>query len=214
MSTRRLVASVRVLEAPAAEPVTVAQVQEYCRIDADVLAAQSVIVPLLIQAARERAETITGRAFVQRRLEARYDAFPDGDEIIALPYPPLYSVEYVDYVDANGTLQRLSGSPSQWLEDTGSAPGRIQPLFGTSWPATRDQAGAVRIGYTCGYAPGTGSPTDYAANVPAAVKHWIFARISTWNERREHFDMANVRDLPRDYVDGLLDELRVRLDFA
>jgi uncharacterized phiE125 gp8 family phage protein len=204
-----IVPHVRVLEAPAGEPITVAEAKTFCRVDTD---DQDAVLELLIQAARERAEDITGRATVQRELELRLDEFPN-NEVIERPYPPLISVDYIEYLDAAGDAQRLEGSPTSWIEDLYSEPGRIRPLAGTSWPATYEAPGAVRIGFTCGYAP-YGSPADYGYNVPARMRQWMQARISTWFERREHLDLANVKDLPRDYVDGLLDGLKVNRGFA
>lgn len=205
---------VRVLEAPPAEPVTLAQAKEWCRVDADDT-SQDNILNLVIQGARERAEFLTGYALVRRRLELRLDRFPcDLPYVIELPYPPVASVEYIDYRDLNGALQTLTGSPSNWTEDLGSEPARIQPLPDTYWPDTKIMVGAVHVGYTAGYAPGTGSPTDYAANIPAAIKMWMNARICTYYDRRDQLDLNNVATLPRDFVDGLLDNHRARLGFA
>lgn len=202
---------VRVLEAPAAEPITLTQAKLWCKVDQT---AEDALLELLIQAVRERAEEITGRAFVQRRMELRLDKFP-ADPVIELPFAPLISVEYVKYIDAAGTLQTLEGSPTNWIEDAGSEPGRIQPLHGTSWPNTQDVIAAVRIGFQCGYAPAAGSPTDYASNIPARAKQWMQARLASFYENREHIVVGKVvNQPPRDFVDGLLDGLIVHKRFA
>lgn len=199
-----------VLEAPAAEPITLAQAKAWCRVDQS---TEDALLEVLIQAVRERAEAITGRAFVQRTLELRLDAFPQ--DVIELPYAPLIAVDYVRYRDTSGELQTLQGSPSNWIEDTGSAPGRIQPLHGQSWPNTQDVVAAVQIGFQCGYAPGSGSPTDYAENIPALAKYWMQARLAAFYENREHLIAGkSFSQPPRDYVDGLLDGLKVNLGFA
>ncbi len=208
-----LVPYIKVLEAPSAEPVSLAEAKAWCRVEDT---NSDDIIGLLIQAARERAEEITGRAFVRRRLELRLDAFPENGEAIALPFPPVISVEYVAYLDTGGALQTLSGSPSQWYEDFGSEPGRIQPLLGQDWPSAAELSSAVRIGYTCGYAP-VGSPEDAAAlraGVPALVKSWMHARLATMYENREQLVVGNVVSMPRDFVDGLLDGLRATKMFA
>jgi len=40
------------------------------------------------------------------------------------------------------------------------------------------------------------------------------ARISTWYEIREQLVIGNVSEVPRDYVDAMLDKLRTELGFA
>lgn len=208
-----MIPRVRVLQAPSVEPVSLTQAKLWCRVDT---ATEESLISALIQAARERAEDLTGRAFVRRQLELRLDAFPTDTDVIELPFPPLISVDYVAYIDADGTLQTLSGSPSNWREDLGSEPGRIQPLDGATWPATQTGIAAVRIGYTCGYAP-IGSPEDETAlqaGIPALVKTWMEARVSTIFDNRAQFVTGNAVRVPRDFVDGLLDGLRVTKLFA
>ena len=202
---------IRVIDAPEAEPVTLTQAKAWLRVDHS---DEDATIELLITAARERAEELTGRVFVQRRLEMRLDAFPAGN-VIEIPHPPLIAVNSVSYIDGSGDLQTLSGSPSEWIEDTVSAPGRIQTLQGESWPATRDEIGAVRIDFTCGYAPEAGSPADWGSNVPALVKQWMQVRLGTFYMQREALVIGqSVTQPPRDFVDGLLDNLNVRLGFA
>ena len=75
---------VRMVTAPAVEPVTIDEARLWCRIDADD-ATQDAMLQLLIIAMREHAEAITGRAFASRTLEFVMDAFPPDDEPIELP---------------------------------------------------------------------------------------------------------------------------------
>jgi len=196
---------VRMVTAPAVEPVTIDEARLWCRIDADD-ATQDAMLQLLIIAMREHAEAITGRAFASRTLEFVMDAFPPDDEPIELPYPPLASVSYITYVDASGADQTMGGSPDAFLVDTASYPGRLTPLFAGTWPAIRDQIGAVRIGYVAGYAT-----TNL---IPKALRVWMQARIATIFENREHLVMNNMVEIPRDFADGLLDSLRVRVMFS
>jgi hypothetical protein len=63
-----------------------------------------------------------------------------------------------------------------------------------------------------GYTP-EGSPTDDAgrrAAVPAVLKQWMKIRVAQWYEHREAIIVGTiVADLKRDFIDGLLDPLRV-----
>lgn len=75
---------------------------------------------------------------------------------IELPYPPLISVDSVNYDDRNDVEQtlvldtdyRIFGIGSKWH-------GYIAPMHGGSWPlgVLRDPE-AVRVRFTCGYAVG------------------------------------------------------------
>jgi len=208
--------NVRVLTAPEIEPVSLEQARLWCKIDTD-NTEDDPLLTILIQAARERAEELTGRAFVQRQLEAVYDRFPDSGKPIELPGAPLVSVEYVTYADTSGAWQTLSGSPDQWVLDTTRAPGRIQPPVGEDWPSAESgHVGAVKIGFTCGYAY-SGSPSNDAQRdaLPATLKTWMQLRLASFYENRESLVVGQAfQQPPRDFVDGLLDGLIVRKRFA
>jgi len=212
---REIPRSVRVVTGPLYEPVSRDLAKVWCRVDDDDT-SQDAIVDLLLTAARERAEDITGRAFVERDLELLMDDLPD-DQIIVLPYPPVQSVSYVRYVDTGGAEQELSGSPTPWILDTGSEPARLSPLQAASWPSTQGTISNVRIGFRCGHAP-SGSPVDesaYQLNIAGRLKNWLAVRVSTFYEMRESIVVGGqVTEVPRDYVDGLLDGLIVHNRFA
>lgn len=197
--------SIRVLTPPSIEPVTLSEARLWCRIDDDDT-TQDAMLLILIGAMREYAEEITGRAIAARQLEVVLDRLPDGSTPIELPSPPLQSVSYIRYLDTGGVEQEMSGSPTQWIIDNASLPGRISPLFGANWPGTNDGIGNVRIGFTCGY------PNVTA--MPKKLRLWMQTRIATLNEHREQIDMSNLAKLPYDFVDGLLDGLRVLKMFA
>jgi uncharacterized phiE125 gp8 family phage protein len=195
--------SVRQLTLPAQEPVTLTQCRLWCRIDDDDTGQDAVLL-LIMQAARERAEEITGVCLAQRTFEVTLDSFPT--DAIELPYPPVVSVQYLTYFDTAGDMQTLTGSPDNWILDISSQPARISPLWGESWPGTATRVGAIKVGYTAGYS----NPND----VPKRFLLWIQARVSTWYENREHLQLSNLKEAPRDYVDGVLDTLRVGFFFA
>lgn len=193
----------RVITEPSSEPISLADAKLWCNVDDDITAQDAQILGLIV-AMREMAEGITGQAFVQRLLEYRLDAFPSEDDgRIELPVVPLVSVASVSYVDANGAIQTMSGSPSQFREWTSGA---VAPLYGSAWPGTRAEPEAVRIRYTAGYTS--------VAQVPEKLKLWMRTRISTLNENREQFIGSNQQPIPRDFADGLLDSLIVTKRFA
>jgi uncharacterized phiE125 gp8 family phage protein len=196
---------IRELTAPTYEPVTLDEAKLWCRIEDDD-DSQDAMLLLLIYAARERAEAITARAFARRTFELSMDAFPEGSEPIEIQKSPIVSVESVTYATADGDVA-IGGSPSEFLVEVrgDKLPGRLMPLYGSSWPTATPEAGSVRIRFTAGYAPG---------KIPRRVRLWMQQRISSWYEFREHIVAGSANALPRDFVDGLLDDLRARTFFA
>ena len=110
-------------------------------------------------AATDRLEQMTGRLFRAAQYRLTLDAFPDGDDPIICPRPPLRDVVSLDYVATDGTLTSYTG----FQQDTDSIPGRVFPAIDDVWPSTREQPAAVTMVFDCGYAS--------AADVPETVKH-------------------------------------------
>lgn len=154
--------------APTVEPLTVDQVMEHLRLD-----EYETMLPLLIASARVSAEAATSLALMTQTLDLYLDAFPAAE--IILPRSPLQSVTSITYTDTDGATQTLAAS--EYQVDTASAPPRIVPAYGKSWPSTRQQINAVKVRFVCGH-------TD-AASVPADVKAWMLLSIGTAYEHRE-----------------------------
>ena len=202
--------TVRVVTPPLVEPVTLAEARLWCRIDTDDT-AQDAVITLLIQAMREYAENLTQRAYIQRTLELTLPCFPY--RAVELPRAPLQSVSFIKYIAFDGTLTTIPAA--EYELDTAREPGIVQPAYLESWPGVRDVVNAVQIRYVAGYPEGDGSPSDLRANMPAALKVWMQARLSTLFEIREQLVIgATVTPLPRDFADGLLDGLRIGNLFA
>lgn len=190
-----------VTTAPPVEPVTLAEAKLWARIDADDT-SQDDVVTLLIAAMRSYAENYTGRAFVPRQLRKILPWFAHP---IRLQYPPLISVDSITYLDLNGDEQTLSSS--LYDVQTWATPGYVGIARNAVWPSTGPYDDAVKVNYTAGYAPPSGSPTDYQANVPEALKVWVQARITTLYDQRGHLMLNNTVKVPHDFADGVLDPL-------
>lgn len=199
--------TIRVITQPTVEPVSTVEMKLHLRED---LFEQDLLIDALIKAAREYAEAYTGRAFVAQTQELTLDEFPSCGEI-EIPNPPLQLVEWVKYVDADGVVQTVNDSLYQ--VDPYAEPGKIKPAYGEVWPSTRSgEYNAVQVRFTCGY-PEIGSPTgvDPTNNVPEGIKHWMKVRVAQLYEHREAIVTGTiVAQIPRDFVDGLLDPYRVR----
>lgn len=124
----------------------------------------------LIVTSLRMAERVTNRSLLPTSLRLVMDRFPSE---IVLPHPPLTSVTDITYVDPDGVEQTLAGgSPEAFWMSAPLGPrapkGRLQPLYGTSWPSTRCQPDAVRVTFTGGY-PLIGTPE--VAEIPEDITH-------------------------------------------
>lgn len=200
---------------PAVEPVSLAQVKEHRRLDADDT-SQDLTLALLITTARRYAEAYTGQSFITQKWRATMDRFP-GVMLPATPYAasaawlptpqpsneiqllhgPIQSVDLITYLDANGASQTLA--TSKWTLDASGIFPRIAPTYGNAWPDTLPQIGAVTVDFTAGY--GATAPS-----VPVEIVHWMLVRIGSLFENREEVAVMTRGKLePLPYVDGLLD---------
>jgi uncharacterized phiE125 gp8 family phage protein len=193
----------QIITPPAAYPITLAEAKAFCRIESD-QTAEDAVLTMLIAAMTDYAEHLTGRAFVERTVRASLDYFP---HCIELPYAPLLEVITISYIDINGDAQTVSSA--NYEVNNVSEPGKVRPVEGASWPSIGYGFNPVQITYRAGYRP-TGSPTDLTNNsyIPQLARTWMQARIATLYDNREQIVSGTiVNDLPRDYVDGLLDSL-------
>lgn len=181
----------KLITAPTTEPVTLADAKSHLRVSGT---DDDALITALISAARQDAEHRLGRALITQTWELTLDAFTD---TIELPLPVLASVTSIKYIDATGTEITLSSAA--YTVDTDSEPGRVYPVYGTSWPGIRSQTNAVRIRYVAG-----------AASVDAAISQWMLLRISALYENRESVVSGQpIQAAPRDFADGLLDRYKV-----
>lgn len=149
----------------------------------------------LITAARRQAESLTGRVLITQQWRHTLDAFPAS--AIALPNPPLISVESVKYINTDGVLTTIDAA--DYDVHVESLRGLVAPAYGYSWPGTRDELEAVRIEFTAGYGA--------AAAVPQEIKQWMLLQIGHWYANREAASSAKLEPLP--FINSLLDPYRV-----
>lgn len=184
--------ALKLITAPTAEPVTLAEAKLHLRVDQ---ASEDALINVLISAARESAEHITERALMPQTWELQLDAFPDAFRLLR---GPVISVTSVKYLDKNGTLQTLDSSQYQ-VDLTDDAGAWVLPAYGVEWPEARADINAARVRYQAGYAD--------AATVPAAIKSWILLMIGTLYENRE-LDAAKALERSPGLA-GMLDRYRV-----
>ncbi len=164
------------------EPVTLAELVNYCRTD---LGVDDASILALGKAAREWFETACDRQFMtaswQMKLpgfytvcRGRHDfyefgAFGVGGRI-ELPYPPLRSVSLVQYLDLSNVLQSLDASLYNVV--TSTTPGAIEPVWTAIWPTTYLHPEAVTITFAAGYGTATAVPELVKAGIKILTRHW------------------------------------------
>lgn len=174
----------RVVTAPAALPVTLAEAKIDARVDHD---DDDALLTGLIAAATERAEGWARRAFVTRTCELALDGWPAGYGEIALPMPPLVSVVQVAYFDWQNARHVVDAS--EYIVYTDVVPGLVSPLFDRCWPQPVQlrPISPIRVMYTAGY----GAPAD----VPEIYKQLIRALVVIDYEHREGMTPDGLRKI-------------------
>lgn len=159
--------------APTVEPVSRAEAKAQLRVDFD---DDDDLIDALIVAAREAAELIARRAFVNQTWDLYLDALPDGSRL-DLPKPPLVSVTGVYYTPEG--LAEATLSTTNYAVDNRGEPGGVVLKSGQSWPAaTLEVVNGVRVRFVAGY--GTA-----AANVPERYRQAIKLLVGHLYENRE-----------------------------
>lgn len=172
-----------VTDAPAVEPVTLAEAKLHLRVDGD---DENAYITSLIIAGREWAEGFTRRAFINRSVRLSLDEFPSE---IKLPFGTTSSVNTLTYTDTDGASQTLTSGVTYTL-DTHSEPARIVPYYNTDWPSTRDVPNAVQVTYVVGYG-------EAATAVPTSIKQAILLAVGHWYEHREMVaDAGTLAEVP------------------
>lgn len=164
----------RLLTAPAAEPVTLDQVKFAARLTGST--AFDTMLPVYIQAAREIAEMETRTRWMQQqwRIE-RYD-WPGPFDVLELAGATAVAVSYWSSSEAWATM-----APGTFVWADADPGVVIGPLVGQSWPTLGDIAAGprVRVDITAG--------ATSAAAVPAAVKAFIMAMVAYWVENPQAY---------------------------
>jgi uncharacterized phiE125 gp8 family phage protein len=187
--------ALKLITAPAATPVTLAEAKAQCRVDGT---DEDALLLAYIEAATSAAEHELGRKLITQTWEAVYDGFPEG--AVELNAPRVQSIVSVTYIAADNTTATLASNA--YVLDADQTPGWLHPAAGTTWPATADAANAVRVRFICGYG-------DAPADIPANVRQWMLMHIATAYRQREGMIVGTISaDLPNRYVDRLLDSER------
>ena len=107
------------VQAPSTLPVSLAELKAHLKIDDVNLASEdNTLLELYLDAAVamvDGPQARLGLALISQTWEMRTDQFPDCNQRIELPLPPLVSVDSVTYVDEAGASQTLPNTDYQVL---------------------------------------------------------------------------------------------------
>jgi uncharacterized phiE125 gp8 family phage protein len=134
----------KLITAPASEPVTTADLRAFGRISEDV--PDATLVPLII-AARQQAEAHLNRALINQVWELIFDRFPRMP--VSIARPPLVSLTSVTITDITGSTTTMA--TSDFVVDTSGVCGMLALKHGKAWPAVTPETGGVAIRFTAGY---------------------------------------------------------------
>jgi uncharacterized phiE125 gp8 family phage protein len=152
-----------VITEPGSEPVTVAEVKTFARIDHDY---EDTLISGFIVAARKMVERIMSKKLIEQTLRLTMDQW--NSYMIELPYPPLISVVGIYYVYEDDTTEEYDSD--NYYVDTNTSPGRVVIKDGQSQPINEDRLyGGYRIDYKAGYG---NVAADIPDNVKEAIKIW------------------------------------------
>jgi len=169
--------------APASLPVSVAEARTRLRLEDSTTDDE---VTRLLAVATRQVEQVTGRALITQEWQLtapRFSASPLGSMCyqatapLALPKPPLLSVEQVEYLDPQGDWQTLD--EAQYEVDTSTLQGHIRPAFNCVWPAIAVHPVAVRISYTAGYGAAADVEPDIVMAILLLAGHYDLNREAT-----------------------------------
>jgi uncharacterized phiE125 gp8 family phage protein len=179
------------IEAPASQPVSVAEAKQHCRVVVD---NDDAYIGALIDKAVAYVEDQIGRALISQKYKHTLIDFPricsdvDGLMGLYLKPTPLLSVESVKYIDVDGNEITLENN-TDYVVDIYSTPGRIVPAYQKSWPSVRYVPNAVAIEFTAGYGG--------VENVPSPIKQGVLMLVASWYDARAAVSGIDLKELPR-----------------
>lgn len=173
--------------------VSLAEAKQHLRVD---VSDDDTLITAMITAATELAEQATGRAIMPQTWELALDAFQDALEVTRVPAVSITSLKYWDKA---GVQQTLSDALYTLDNADQFGPAYVVPVYGGTWPDTRDQVNAVALRYVAGYAD--------AASVPESIKSWIKLMVGAMYENRQTEGTLQTYSLG--FADRLLDRYKV-----
>ncbi len=206
--------SLRLISAPAVEPLSLAETKTYLRVDA---VDEDAYISGLIVTARMWVEKRIARAFITQTWDYIMDAWPGSQpngwwdgvregpvtgssrRAVELPLPPLQSVASVQTYDDADQITLFDAS--RYLVDTTRIPGRLVLRSNQVWPSVTRAANGIEIRFIAGYG-------DNASDVPGAFKQALYILVAHWFENRVQVNGQNLPQSAPLAVEALLTPFR------
>jgi len=184
--------AIRVVARPMVEPITIDDLKNDLKVDADLTADDALIRALGI-AARRVVESIQNRALITQTLELALDGWPCGNTL-EIPRPPLQSVTSITYYDEDDAEHTVD--PTSYYVDTYSQPGRVVLKADQSWPdeVLRPASGVI-VRFVAGYG-------DEESEVPETTVQAIRLLVGHWYENREA--VSSTGAIPKEVPFGVM----------
>ncbi|MFD2250655.1 putative phiE125 gp8 family phage protein [Pseudochelatococcus lubricantis] len=157
------------LTGPAAEPVTLADIKGYLRLDHD---DEDRLITSLMTAARLMVEAESGRCLVAQTWRLVLDRWPAAGPI-RLPLSPVIRLDGARVFDAAGAATAVPAT--HFHVDTLAEPPRLMPA--AALPAPGRPFSGIEIDVTAGYG-------EAAADVPMPLRQAVRAIVARWYEHR------------------------------
>lgn len=168
---------------PAAEPVTLAEVKAYLRLDQS---SEDDLLNGLIRAAREDVERSAGLALIRQSWRLALDDWPL-EGCVTIPVYPVHEVTSVTVYGSQGEASVVN--PSCYQADTTSHPAR---LYISEAPEPLRAMNGVEIDFVAGFG-------EAATEVPDLLRRAIILLVAHWYEFRSSFGPG---DQPVSYPSG------------
>lgn len=195
--------TLRLVTDATAEPVSVADLKTWMRLSTSDTAEDALLLSLE-KAARRHAENYTGRCCLPQTYKL---VMPDFKDEIILPRAPLSTASsdvVITYLDA-ASGDSTSLSSTVYDVDVDAEPGRVFLRDGQEWPDHWEARNAVQIQFVAGFPINTAA-TPATDTTPESIETYIKVRVAQMYEHREAMVPGQtMTELPRSFVDGLLD---------
>lgn len=153
----------RLITAPAAEPITLPEAKLHLRVDG---ADEDNLINGLIAAARQEAEKFLNRALLPQEWELVLDKSPAG--ALEIPRPPLQQVISIKTIAQDGTETVVAATA--YLVDAASEPARVIPAPGYAWPVHRGFASFI-VRFGAGWADANALPAQIKQGILLTIGH-------------------------------------------
>lgn len=164
----------KIITYPTFEPITVADVAEYLRVD-NVL-ADTPLLEALITTGRQYLEQYLNRYIAEQTVETARTGWSKEMTLSS----PVQSVTSIKYLDEDGVERTLASN--QYVVDTYSEPAKITPAHEVTYPNLYAVENNVKIRFVSGFTTGS-SPDDHP--MPQTLKFAMMLIIGDLYANRE-----------------------------